>query len=133
MFVLIVGTSWFISISLKTSMNEVGFLHQFAGVFGLATECAGTKGDAPRLRERSGSKERGEGLDCISPLALLSAPAIGCSVARSPSTTENKYQSKTNRLTASIPATATIERSQLDRFVFSRAWSQLDCWTRDVS
>jgi hypothetical protein len=69
------------------------------------------------------TEELGNGLGCLSPLARRNTAAIGRSVDKTPSTTEKKYQSKTSKLTASITAPATIELSQLDRFLRSLSWS----------
>jgi hypothetical protein len=48
----------------------------------------------------------GNGLGCLSPLARRNTAAIGRTVDNTPSTTEKKYQSKTSKLTANIPAPA---------------------------
>jgi hypothetical protein len=89
--------------------------------------------DTTGSRERCWTEELGNGLGCLSPLARRNTAAIGRSVDKSPSTTAKKHQSKTSTLTATIPAPATTERSQLDRFLFSLTWSLFRWSTRNVS
>ena len=112
--------------------------HQFAGSFGSGAERSGTNtgstlarshcwdGSGKCSRDCCRPDELDDGPVSVSPLAWRNAPTIGRKVMESPSTTEKKYQSKRatapSELTANIAAPATIERSQLDCFLFVLAW-----------